>query len=202
VFDMTRIPRQQALGACRHLTLVVLAAVLVVATGCAGSDGGDEQSAAEAWADDVCASVSDWTDAVQDAQTTLRDPANLSANEVTGTLKSVSTATSAFVSDLKSFGPPDTDAGQAAQAQLSTLSDQLQEQADIVTGALNQSSGNLQQLLAQVSTVSGAVASMVSDAVAAVENIRQLDGADELERAFQDSATCEELRAGQAPDGG
>jgi hypothetical protein len=199
---MTRTPRQPALGAGRHLARAALAAVLVVATGCAGSDGGDEQSAAEAWADEVCASVSDWTGAVQDAQSTLRDPANLSANAVTGAVESVSTATSAFVSDLKNFGSPDTEAGQAAQAQLSTLSGQLQEQADIVTRALNQSSGNLEQLLAQVSTVSGAVASMVSDSVAAVENIRQLDGADELERAFQDSATCQELRADQSPDGG
>jgi hypothetical protein len=199
---MTNIPRQPALRACRPLASFALAAVLVVATGCAGSNGGDEQSAAEAWADDVCASVSDWTGAVQEAQATLGDPANLSASDVTDSLESVSTATSAFVSDLKGFGSPDTDAGQAAQTQLSTLSDQLQEQADIVTRALNQSSGNLQQLLAQVSTVAGALSSMVNDSVAAVEDIRQLDGAEELERAFQDSATCQELRADQSADGG
>ena len=200
---MTRTPRQSARGGGRHLVPIVLTAVLVMGTGCSGSDGENQQSAAEAWADDVCASVSDWTGAIQDAQATLRDPANLSANDVEGTLDSVSTATSAFVSDLQNFGPPDTDAGQAAQAQLSTLSEQLQEQADIVTRALDQASGgSLQEQLAQVSAVSGALSTMVSDSVAAVQNIRELDGAEELERAFQDSATCQELRPNGNPDGG
>ena len=199
---MTRTLRQSTLGACRRPAPLALAAVLVVATGCAGSGGADQQSAAEAWADDVCASVSDWTGAVRDAQATLGDPANLSVNDVTDAVEGVSAATSAFVSDLQGFGAPDTDAGQAAQAQLSTLSVQLQEQADIVTRTLDQSSASLQELLTQVSTVSGALSSMVSDSVATVENIRQLDGADELERAVQDSAACQELRTAQSPDGG
>ena len=68
-----------------------------------------------------------------------------------------------------------------------------------MTRTLNQPSANLQELLAQVSTVSGALSTMVTDSVTAVENIRQLDGADELESAFQDSQTCQELRASDGP---
>jgi len=170
-------------------------AVLALATACGGSDA-EPQSAAEVWADDVCSSVSDWKGAVEGAQATLSDPGNLSANDVKAALRSVSTATSAFVADLKGMGPPDTEAGQAAQDELSTLSGRLQQQADVVTQALNESSDNLQELLAQVSTVSGAVSRMVSESVAAVDNIRQLDGADELESAFQDSSTCQDLGAG------
>jgi hypothetical protein len=37
---------------------------------------------------------------------------------------------------------------------------------------------------------------MVTDTTTAVENIRQLDGADELESAFQDSSACQGLRTG------
>ena len=179
----------------------LIAVLALAAAGCGGSEA-DQQSATEAWADDVCSTVADWTGAVQDAQTTLNDPANLSANDVRGALENVSTATTAFVSDLKEIGPPDTEAGEAAGAQLSTLADQLQQQADVVTRALEQPSANLQELLAKVSTVSGALSEMVNNAVTAIENIRQLDGADELESAFQDSQTCQELRPGDNPGDG
>lgn len=199
---MTSIARHPVSAGRRHLAHLGLIAVLALAAaGCGGSDG-DQQSAAEAWADDVCSTVSDWTGAVQDAQTTLSDPGNLSANDVRGALENVSTATTAFINDLKDIGPPDTEAGEAAGAQLSTLSDQLQQQADVVTRALNQSSANLQELLAQVSTVTNALSTMVNNAVTAVDNIRQLDGADELESAFQDSQTCQELQASNGPSGG
>lgn len=197
---MTRIARHPVHRGHRHLVHLGVIAVLALATGCGGSES-DQQSATEAWADDVCSTVSDWTGAVEDAQTTLSDPANLSANDVRGALESVSTATTAFVNDLQDIGPPDTEAGEQAGAQLATLSDQLQEQADVVTRTLNQPSASLQELLAQVSTVTKALSTMVTDSVAAVDNIRQLDGADELERAFQDSQTCQELRASGGPSG-
>jgi type I site-specific restriction endonuclease len=185
----------------RNLAHLGVIAVLALATGCGGSES-DQQSATEAWADDVCSTVSDWKGAVEDAQTTLSDPANLSANDIQAALESVSTATTAFVDDLQDIGPPDTEAGEQAGAQLSTLSDQLQEQADVVTRTLNQTSANLQELLAQVSTATKALSTMVTDSVTAVENIRQLDGAEELESAFQDSQTCQDLRATTSPSGG
>ena len=195
---MTSTARHPVHGGRRHLAHLGLIAVLALATGCGGSES-DQQSATEAWADDVCSTVSDWKGAVEDAQTTLSDPASLSADDVRGALDSVSTATTAFVNNLQDIGPPDTEAGEQAGAQLSTLSDQLQEQADVVTRTLNQPSANLQELLAQVSTVTKALSTMVTDSVTAVENIRQLDGADELERAFQDSQTCQELRPSDGP---
>jgi type I site-specific restriction endonuclease len=198
---MTSTARHPVRRGRRHLAHLGVIAVLALATGCGGSEG-DQQSATEAWADDVCSTVSDWKGAVEDAQTTLSDPANLSADDVRGALESVSTATTAFVNDLQDIGPPDTDAGEQAAAQLSTLSDQLQEQADVVTRTLNQPSANLQELLAQVSTVTNALSTMVTDSVTAVESIRQLDGADELESAFQDSRTCQNLRATTSPSGG
>ena len=51
------------------------------------------------------------------------------------------------------------------------------------------------ELLARVSTVSGAVAQMISDAQAAVADLRVLDGAQELEDAFSSAASCEDLRS-------
>jgi hypothetical protein len=61
---------------------------------------------------------------------------------------------------------------------------------------VEESADNLQALLAQVSTVTGAVSEMIDDSVATVESISRLDGADELESAFEESSTCQELGAG------
>jgi type I site-specific restriction endonuclease len=196
---MTSTAPHPILRGRRHLAGLGLVAVLALAAGC-GSDGEQQQqpqpTATEAWADDVCSSVSSWKAAVDHSESMLSHPANLSANDVRHALSFVSTATSKFVSELKDVGPPDTEAGQAAEAELSTLSDQLQQQADIVTRTLDESSGSLQELLAQVSSVSGALSTMVTDTTTAVENIRQLDGADELESAFQDSSACQGLGTG------
>jgi ABC-type transporter Mla subunit MlaD len=170
--------------------------VLVLAAGCGGGSDPQPQSAVEIWADDVCSSVADWKDAVEDAQSALSDPADLSATDVRDTLQGVADATNAFVTDLTGIGTPDTQAGQAAADELSTLSGRLRHHADIVSEAVGESSDNLQELLAQVSTVTSAVSEMIDDSVATVESISRLDGADELESAFEESSTCQELGAG------
>jgi uncharacterized phage infection (PIP) family protein YhgE len=175
--------------------------VLALAAGCGGSDGDQSQpqpSAAEAWADEVCSTVATWKDAVQHSKAMLSDAANLSANDARHALESAAQATRTFITDLEGIGPPDTEAGQAAAEELSTLAGQLEEQAAVVTRALD-SSDTLPQLLSEVSTVSRAFSTMVTDATTAVENIRGLDGAAELESAFQDSPTCQRLSDGSSP---
>jgi hypothetical protein len=198
---MTSSAHHPVTGGRRHLARLALVAALALASGCGGSTSSDQQTATEAWADDVCSSVSTWMDAVEHSQSMLKASGNLRAQDIRHALEFVATATSEFVTDLKNIGPPDTEAGQAAEAELSTLSDQLQQQADVVNRALTQSSNNLQELLAQVSTVSGALSTMVTDATTAVEDIRGLDGADELESAFEDSSTCQGLGGDSSPSG-
>ncbi len=204
---MTSTARHRARRARRNLGRLALVAALALVAGC-GSSGGDQEqqsaggASAEAWADDVCTTVSTWKDAIEHSQTMLSDPASLSPKLVKHALNFAADATSAFITDLGKLGAPDTEAGQAAEEQLTTLTDQLQEQADVVTRTLDQSSANLQELLAQLSAVSGALSTMVTDASTAVANIRQLDGADELESAFKDSPTCQKLSAGGSPSGG
>jgi methyl-accepting chemotaxis protein len=171
-------------------------AILVLTAGCGGDSDPPPQSATEIWVDGVCASVVDWKDGVEDAQSALSDPADLSANDVRDTLQGVADATNAFVADLKGMGTPDTEAGQAAADELSTLSGRLRHHAQVVSEAVEESADNLQALLAQVSTVTGAVSEMIDDSVATVESISRLDGADELESAFEDSSTCQELGVG------
>lgn len=177
-----------------------LLAIMAVTSACNDSaDSQDQQSATEAWAGDVCSTAGNWLDAITDAQAALTDTANLSAETLRGAFDGVVTATDALITDLGDLGPPDTEAGDEAAAQVSTLSDQLDEQRAAISAAMDQDGGSVQGLLSQVSTVTGAIAAMLTDVSTAIDNLRQLQGADELEQAFQDASTCQELRASTTP---
>jgi methyl-accepting chemotaxis protein len=147
----------------------------------------------------VCSTAADWRAAIDDAQATLTDTGNLSADLIRQTVDDVATATATLVTDLSGMGAPDTEAGDEAEARLSSLSDQLQQQEDVISGATDESAGGLQELLAQVSTVTGAIATMLADVSTAVDDIRRLDGAQELEDAFKDSPACQDLRPSTSP---
>ena len=129
----------------------------------------------------------------------MQDEANLSANQVRDVVDSVSAATDSLVADLKGLGPPDTTAGDQAQAQLSTLAGQLRQQQDTIASATEEPSTTMRDLLGKVSTLTRTIATMLADITTAVEHIRQLDGAEELTSAFQDSETCRQLAAGASP---
>jgi hypothetical protein len=192
----------------RKLVLAGLVVALpLVVSGCGGSDSGSdggsdggstassgsEPTAAESWADDVCSTVGSWTTTIAEAQSTLSTPRDLTANEVEATFAEVRSATSTLVDGLGDLGAPDTDAGNEAEKRLASLSEELQKQADVVDDASGDQPQGMGERLDRVSTVSGAVAAMISDAQKAVADIRALDGAQELEDAFKSAASCQGL---------
>ena len=199
-------PYQNSVAA--GLAALVVAILLLATAACGGSpssnssDGsegsegteGSQQSQAMTWAEDVCSAASDWKNAINTAMTTLSDKANLSANGVRDAVDTVAAATDSLVADLTSLGVPDTTAGNEAQAQLTTLATQLQQQKDTITSATSQSPTSARDLLTQVSTVTGALATMLDDVTTTVDDIGQLDGAEELESAFQDAPACQQLQ--------
>jgi hypothetical protein len=185
-----------ARGGARLATGSLLAALTLAVAACGGSSENDESSQAEAWADDVCSVVGAWRDSLVEAQSTLGDVGNLSANDVRDTFEEVDSATADLVSGLEDIGAPETDAGDEAEEELTTLSEQLREQADIVRDAVDQDGSTPSELLARVSTVTGAVSTMITDAASTVEDIRQLDGAEELQDAFESASGCQDLRPG------
>jgi hypothetical protein len=133
--------------------------------------------------------------AVDTAQATLSDKGNLSANRVRSALDSVATATDSLVTELTGLGSPDTAAGDQAQAELSALANQLRQQLDAIAGAASQSPSTARELLANVSTITGALAAMLTAVTATVESISQLKGADELKRTFETNPNCQRLSA-------
>jgi len=174
----------------------LLLVTLLLASACSDSgDKGDQPSSTEAWAGQVCSSASSWLSTVSDAQSTLTDTSSLNADALRGAFDDIAGATETLVTNLGKLGTPDTEAGDAAKTQLSSLSDQLQQQQTVISDATDQAAGSVQGLLSQVSKVTAAVATMLSDIGSTVDNLRNLQGADELEKAFQDAAACQKLRA-------
>jgi hypothetical protein len=180
-------------------SLAVAAMLVASLAGCGDSSDDEGPSATDAWADDVCSSVQDWTGTLSTARDTLSDTSSLSADSIRSTVSDVSRATETFVSDLKNVGAPDTEAGGQAEQELQTLSANLAEQAQVIEDATSKQPAGLDSMLAEVSTVTGAVGKMVSDAQTAVANIRGLDGAQELEDAFTSAPTCKQLTSSRSP---
>jgi hypothetical protein len=170
-------------------------------TGCGGDsddsgdsgDSGAQVSPAEDWASDVCTAVGTWKDAVDEASKKLSDSEDLSADEIRSAVTSVDDATQTLVSDLEGIGAPDTEAGAEAQQQVTDLSNKLSAHATVIEDAVNGGSDSAGSLLASISAVTGALSTMLSDTETAVDSIKKLDGADELNDAFENAESCQNL---------
>jgi uncharacterized protein involved in exopolysaccharide biosynthesis len=168
------------------LLALVLASALVAA-GC----GGDDESGAESWANDVCTNLSEWITEVDEAVRSVTDE-GLSIDEATlrDVLEQTEEATDELVDDLRELGAPETDSGQQAREEVAALGTDLQEQFATVEEALD---GN-QQPLELVSTVAEAVSASVNRLQASLQELQSLDPGGELEEAFRDSDDCNDLR--------
>lgn len=191
-------------GVGRRLTTAGLVAGLTLAlAACSASDDGaddasgdgssSEPTAAQSWADDVCSTVGSWTSTIAGARSTLSAPRDLTANEIEATFDEVGSATTTMMSDLDDLGAPDTEAGDEAEARVAVLSEELQKQAQVLHAASGDQPQDVEERLAHVTTVSDAMTAMISETQAAVDDIRALDGGQELEDAFTSTESCQDL---------
>jgi hypothetical protein len=162
--------------------------------GCAGSDSEPAQSAAESWASAVCSSIGQWSTTIEQARTTLGNPADLSANEARETLEQVGASTRALATDLDGLGAPDTESGAEAERLVTALSEELHQQLEVVKDAAEQHPEGASQHLDRMAVVSGAAAAMASATETTIDDLRALDGASELEDAFKGADSCQDLR--------
>jgi hypothetical protein len=121
----------------------------------------------------------------------LRD-GNLSEDSLANAVEDAKDATDTFVDDIRGLGAPDTEAGDEAQQSLDELADDLDESAQTIEGALDDVSGAA-DVLSAISVVSGALASMGSQVAATFQELEQLDDAGELEEAFREADSCDDL---------
>ncbi|WP_244928460.1 hypothetical protein [Nocardioides sp. W7] len=190
-----RTSRARVLDSGRRLAVLgLLAGLVATGAGCQDSDDSSaEATATESWAAELCSNVGEWTTTMDDARTVLSNPSDLSLDDLESTIDQVAGATDELAADLRELDAPDTEAGDEAAARLTSLAQELESQGETVQEATSDEPETAEERLTSVSSVSGAAAAMAAEAKSAVADLRELDGAQELQDAFADAASCQEL---------
>lgn len=173
----------------RAAPIVAVVAALALAAGCGG---GDDASAAEQWASSACSAVNTWTSSIESIGDTLKeDPTKEGVDKAYDDLMS---STQTLVDDLKGLGPPETEAGQAAEDAINSLADDLDRSLEEMKTAIDDTSG-ASGVLSAISVVSGNLATMGDDVTSTVDSLEQLEGGQELKDAFDNAESCADLRS-------
>jgi len=175
----------------RFLLLAVLAVAVLLAAGCGGGD--DDTPTATEWADNVCSAMSTWIDSVSSATASLGE-GGLSEDGLESAVDDVREASETLADDLQGAGRPDTDAGQEAEALLDGLADDVDQNRQELESAVEGVS-DPSDVLNAISLITGTLSTMAEQVAAAFEQLGQLDAADELETAFEESDECTALRS-------
>jgi hypothetical protein len=171
----------------RLLVAAFIAALALAAAGC----GGDDESATEQWAGDVCTAISNWTTSLREATDSLT-AGSIGQNGLQDAVADIKAATSTLADDLRGLGAPETDSGDQAKEALDELSTQIEGDVDKIENALEGVSTPAEALTA-ASTVSTTLASMATAVGSAFSQLEQLDASGELEDAFRNASSCDDL---------
>jgi len=174
--------------------LLPLALVVVIAALAAGCGGSKKPPTTAEWAGGVCSSVSTWEDSLKTAAQPLTS-GDISKDSLQTAADDAKSATDTLKSDLKDLGKPDTQVGQQAQDQIDTLTGELQTDVDTITSAAVGASG-ISGITAAVATATTTVSTMKTQVNATITSLKQLDAKGELTTAFQQSSSCQQLKAG------
>jgi len=170
----------------RRTGLVLLVSALLLAAGCGGAD----ESSAEAWADDVCGSLNGWFADVDTALEGLTDEGlQLNRADVDDAGEAVGDATDELGNELDELDPLETESGQEAEKVVSDLRETLRDDVEAIREALSGDSP-----LEAVSAVATALSSAEASLQESVDALAELDAGGELESAFEDADSCDELR--------
>jgi hypothetical protein len=170
----------------RMTRAAVALALFALTFAAAGCGGGDDTSATEAWAGDLCSSLSTWSDSVTAATESIKD--NPSADGLQSAVDDIKQATTTLTGELKGLGKPDTEGGQQAKDAI----DQLATDLESAVAEIESAAGGG---LAALSTVSGSLATVSGQVSSTFDQLEQLDAGEELQTAFEDADSCDELRS-------
>jgi hypothetical protein len=173
------------------IAAIVIAAVVMRVTE-------EERLTTEEWADEVCTSLVDWRTSITSLADVSGEP--ITSDSLRDRLSDAEDATSDLVSQLRDLGPPDLEAGDELQqeldgatAELDASFEALKESADEAADApVDEFLGELANLAAEFAALQAAIGQTVA-------TLQSADVAEEsqaeLEQAFADSSSCQELRA-------
>jgi hypothetical protein len=176
------LPRRSiALGALAVSAMVVLAAC------------DDGETASEKWAGDVCGAMASWGESISTAATDFSD--GISRDVASEKISDAADATTEFVDELRGIGAPETDAGDEAKSAIEQLADDVESSVDTIKGEVEALPGSgVEGLATSVDEISTELSELAVEARATLDQIRQLDPADELMEAIESNETCQGLR--------
>jgi hypothetical protein len=181
--------------AARMRLLLALAVCLaaLTAAGCGSESAAEPQPLPTTdWASGVCSAIVTWTTSLQDVVAGLRDSTEVSLEPIRRAVDDAASATKTLFDDLVGLGPPDSQTGDQAKAELDSLAATLRSSADALqeTVAGADSGAAAVQTVAAVSATLGDMSRAVGDALS---NLGELDVTKEFEKAFKAADACDPL---------
>ena len=187
----------------RVAVLGAVTAFGVVAAGC-GDSGDDEPSAApsettesassvEDWVDGVCTAVATWRTDITTATATLEDPKDVSVSSFNEAATGVADATGALADEVTALGPPDIEAGEELQEELSSLSDSVASEVDTLNDATGDETSTADDLIAQAATITGAISTISGEIETTLTNLAALDTGGELQDTIANTDSCQQV---------
>jgi hypothetical protein len=104
-------------------------------------------------------------------------------------------ATTEFIDDVRGLGTPDTEAGEQARTALDELADEVEEGLSAMRTAVEDASG-VSGVVEAVTAVSAGITALGTKLASTFAELEQLDAGGELEDAFSEASSCDELESG------
>jgi hypothetical protein len=175
----------------RHALALVLVALALVATSCAGDDESDTAATTE-WASDFCTATLTWSDELERIADDLSDLTSLSSDAIVSAGEEARTATDAYVDELRGLGGPDTDSGQAVEDSIETLASEVEEEMAEIEDAIEDISG-ITGITTAAREVRASAAAMFGAFEEAFRAIGDADESGEIATAFDEAESCSEI---------
>jgi hypothetical protein len=176
-------------------TAIAFSTILAfAAAGCGGGGASPE----ETWAGDVCTSLGNWKDEVQqaanDAVQKLQSPGAGTLTAVQADVNKAVTATNQLGDDLKALGPPDTESGAQAKQKIDSLVTQLKGTVDEAKQALQglPKSASLTDVVQQLAPLAPALQSLATKVQSTLSELKA--SGSELKEGFDKADSCKQLR--------
>lgn len=161
----------------------------------------DDDSSTTAWADSVCASLGDWRASI----VALTDVSGgLDKESLEQKLDDAENATAQLVTELRDLGAPELDGRDELERRLESTVASLEGQYETLKADAEQALESAESpagLLQALASLAPQFQALLTSASGAVDELRGANlGAEarsELEQAFADAESCQELRGGQ-----
>ena len=176
-----------------QLTFVLAAGVAslaLVAAGCGGDDS--DESATEQWASSACSAITTWKSDLEQAAQPLTDLSSLSEESIRQAADDAKSATETLADSLRDLGRPDTSSGEQVETAVRDVAAELESSAAAIETAAEGIS-SLADIPTAVGTITTTLTALGTTANNAVQTVEDADVSGELETAFEEADSCNEL---------